>query len=56
MSRVAIFSVKRCGGSDSREMLDKEQDVDAVTVIVPDHMHATCVPCSARAGNRKPIT
>ena len=27
---------------DWREMLDKEQDLDAVVVSIPDHMHAIC--------------
>src|SRR5687767_9161988 len=26
---------------DFRQMLDKEKAIDAVTVIIPDHMHAT---------------
>jgi hypothetical protein len=45
---------------DFREMLDKEKSIDAVTVIVPDHMHATVALAAMQRGKHvyveKPLT
>jgi hypothetical protein len=45
---------------DFRQMLDKEKDVDAVTVIIPDHMHATAALAAMQRGKHvyveKPLT
>lgn len=35
---------------DWREMLDKEQDLDAVVVSIPDHMHAICAIAAMERG------
>jgi hypothetical protein len=45
---------------DFRQMLDKEKGIDAVTVIVPDHMHATVALAAMERGKHvyveKPLT
>ena len=45
---------------DFREMLDKEKSLDAVTVIIPDHMHATVALAAMQRGKHvyveKPLT
>jgi hypothetical protein len=45
---------------DFRQMLDKEKSVDAVTVIIPDHMHATVALAAMQRGKHvyveKPLT
>ena len=45
---------------DFREMLDKEKSIDAVTVIIPDHMHATVALAAMQRGKHvyveKPLT
>jgi hypothetical protein len=45
---------------DFRQMLDKEKGIDAVTVIVPDHMHATVALAAMQLGKHvyveKPLT
>jgi Oxidoreductase family, NAD-binding Rossmann fold/Oxidoreductase family, C-terminal alpha/beta domain len=45
---------------DFRQMLDKEKSVDAVTVIIPDHMHATAALAAMQRGKHvyveKPLT
>ena len=45
---------------DFRQMLDKEKTVDAVTVIIPDHMHATAALAAMQRGKHvyveKPLT
>lgn len=45
---------------DFRQMLDKEKSVDAVTVIIPDHMHAAAALAAMQRGKHvyveKPLT
>ena len=45
---------------DFRQMLDKEKGIDAVTVIIPDHMHATVALAAMQLGKHvyveKPLT
>ena len=45
---------------DFRQMLDKEKSIDAVTVIIPDHMHATVALAAMQRGKHvyveKPLT
>src|SRR5687767_5193243 len=45
---------------DFRQMLDKEQTIDAVTVVTPDHMHATQALAAMQRGKHvyveKPLT
>ena len=45
---------------DFRQMLDKEKGIDAVTVIIPDHMHATVALAAMERGKHvyveKPLT
>jgi hypothetical protein len=45
---------------DFRQMLDKEKSIDAVTVITPDHMHATIALVAMQLGKHvyveKPLT
>jgi hypothetical protein len=45
---------------DFRQMLDKEKSIDAVTVIIPDHMHATAALAAMQRGKHvyveKPLT
>ena len=45
---------------DFREMLDKEKSIDAVTVAIPDHMHATVALAAMQRGKHvyveKPLT
>ena len=44
----------RCAGAkryrDFRELLEKEQDLDAVVVSTPDHMHATAAIAAMKCG------
>ena len=35
---------------DFRQMLDKEKSIDAVTVVIPDHMHATVALAAMQRG------
>jgi hypothetical protein len=45
---------------DYRELLDKEKSIDAVTVVIPDHMHATVALAAMERGKHvyveKPLT
>jgi len=45
---------------DFRQMLDKEKSIDAVTVAIPDHMHATVALAAMQRGKHvyveKPLT
>ena len=45
---------------DFRQMLDKEKNIDAVTVVIPDHMHATVALAAMQRGKHvyveKPLT
>ena len=45
---------------DFRQMLDKERTIDAVTVVIPDHMHATVALAAMQRGKHvyveKPLT
>jgi hypothetical protein len=45
---------------DFRQMLEKEKGIDAVTVIIPDHMHATVALAAMQLGKHvyveKPLT
>ena len=45
---------------DYRQMLDKEKSIDAVTVVTPDHMHATIALAAMQRGKHvyveKPLT
>src|SRR5688500_9507751 len=45
---------------DYRQMLDKEKGIDAVTVVIPDHMHATVALAAMQRGKlvyvEKPLT
>src|SRR5688500_1693583 len=45
---------------DFRQMLDKEKSIDAVTVVIPDHMHATVALAAMQRGKHvyveKPLT
>src|SRR5687768_5300436 len=45
---------------DFRQMLDKEKSIDAVTVVIPDHMHATVALAAMQLGKHvyveKPLT
>ena len=45
---------------DFRQMLDKEKSIDAVTVIIPDHMHAAAALAAMQRGKHvyveKPLT
>ncbi len=45
---------------DFRQMLDKERSIDAVTVVIPDHMHATAALAAMQLGKHvyveKPLT
>ena len=45
---------------DFRQMLDKERSIDAVTVVIPDHMHATVALAAMQRGKHvyaeKPLT
>jgi GFO/IDH/MocA oxidoreductase family protein len=45
---------------DFRQMLDKEKGIDAVTVIIPDHMHAAAALAAMQRGKHvyveKPLT
>ena len=45
---------------DFRQMLDKEKGIDAVTVVIPDHMHATVALAAMQRGKHvyveKPLT
>jgi predicted dehydrogenase len=46
--------------TDYREMLDKQKDIDAVTIAVPDHNHAIIAMAAMKAGKhvycQKPLT
>jgi hypothetical protein len=45
---------------DFRQMLDREKGIDAVTVVIPDHMHATVALAAMQRGKHvyveKPLT
>src|SRR5687767_10085027 len=45
---------------DFRQMLDREKSIDAVTVVIPDHMHATVALAAMQRGKHvyveKPLT
>ena len=45
---------------DFRQLLDKEKGIDAVTVVIPDHMHATVALAAMQRGKHvyveKPLT
>jgi hypothetical protein len=45
---------------DYRQMLDKERSIDAVTIAIPDHMHATAALAAMQLGKHvyveKPLT
>ncbi len=45
---------------DFRQMLDKERDIDAVTIAIPDHMHGTAAMWAMQRGKHvyceKPLT
>ena len=45
---------------DYRQMLDKEKSIDAVTVVIPDHMHANVALAAMQRGKHvyveKPLT
>lgn len=53
-------SYKGCSSySDFRELLEKEQDIDAIKIMTPDHLHATVAIASMKKGmhvvTHKPI-
>ena len=45
---------------DFRQLLDKEKSIDAVTVVIPDHMHANVALAAMQRGKHvyveKPLT
>jgi hypothetical protein len=54
------FATETTGYKDYREMLEKEKNLDAIDVAVPDHMHAVIAATAIKMGKnvycQKPLT
>ena len=54
------FALETTGYKDYRDMLEKEKDLDAIDIAVPDHMHAVIAATAIKMGKnvycQKPLT